>query len=67
MSVRDSFDAIHELGQAKVDDKTRLESLEPQICETLCRIDGIVSSSLAFDDHGIVNKDVNAKRMLWIA
>ena len=67
MSVGDSFDAIYKLGQAEVDDKPRLQFLEPQVRETLRRIDGIISACLTFNDHGVVNEDVDAKGMLWIA
>ena len=65
--VRDPFDTIYELGQAKVNDKTRLQFLEPQIREALCRVNRIIRSRLAFDNYGIVNKDVNAEGMLRIA
>ena len=66
MSIGDSFNAIYELGQAKVDDKSRLQFLEPQIRKTLRRIDRIISACLAFNDHGVVHKDVDAKGMLRI-
>ena len=67
MSVGNPFNAIYEFGQAKVNDKSSLQFLEPQIREALRRIDGIVSPCLAFNDYGVVNKDVNAERMLRIA
>ena len=67
MSVCDSFDAVYEFGQTKVDDKASLQFLESQIRETLCRIDGVVRSGLAFNDNEIVNKDVYAERMLRVA
>ena len=67
MSVRDPFDAVYEFGKPKVYDKSCLQFLEPQIRETLCRIDGIVRTGLALNDNEIVNKDVDAKRMFGIA
>ena len=67
MSIDDSFDAINEFGQSKVNDETCLQLLKSQIRETLCRIDGIVRPCLAFDDYEVVNKDVNAKRTFRIA
>ena len=67
MSVRDPFDAIYELGQSEVDNKPSLQFLEPQVRQALRRINGIVRPRLAFDDHGVVNKDIDAKRMLRIA
>ena len=30
-------------------------------------MDGIVSSCLAFDDHGVIDENVNAERMLGVA
>ena len=67
MSIGNPFNAIDKLGQTKVNDKSSLQFLESQICEALCSIDGVASTSLTFNDHGVINEDVNAERMLWIA
>ena len=64
MLVGYPFNSVNKLGQTEVYDKSRLQLFEPQVGETLRRIDGVICARLAFDDNCIVDENVNAKRMI---